>query len=289
MPVTAEPKATAIQDTSVENNLGLVHACAHRFKGRGIEYDDLYQAGCMGLVKASAAFDAGRGVMFSTYAVPVILGEIRRLFRDGGTVKVSRSLKELGLAAGRTRELLGSELGREATVNEVAERMGRAPEDVAQALAATTPPLSLTGGEEDGSGQIDLPEEGPEERLSDLLSLQQLLSSLEERDRQLIFLRYYRRKTQTEVARRLGMTQVQVRAAGQPSEGRFRSEAAAHAAGGRACGPYLRLAGILPYRSQSRVLAYRASCQGYGAMMDVPRSLLHHDWSCRIFRAAKGQ
>lgn len=205
MPVTAEPKATAIQDTSVENNLGLVHACAHRFKGRGIEYDDLYQAGCMGLVKASAAFDAGRGVMFSTYAVPVILGEIRRLFRDGGTVKVSRSLKELGLAAGRTREL-----GREATVNEVAERMGRAPEDVAQALAATTPPLSLTGGEEDGSGQIDLPEEGPEERLSDLLSLQQLLSSLEERDRQLIFLRYYRRKTQTEVARRLGMTQVQV-------------------------------------------------------------------------------
>ena len=137
MPVTAEPKVTAIQDTSVENNLGLVHACAHRFKGRGIEYDDLYQAGCMGLVKASAAFDAGRGVMFSTYAVPVILGEIRRLFRDGGTVKVSRSLKELGLAAGRTRELLGSELGREATVNEVAERMGRAPEDVAQALAAT--------------------------------------------------------------------------------------------------------------------------------------------------------
>ena len=100
MPVTAEPKATTIQDTSVENNLGLVHACAHRFKGRGIEYDDLYQAGCMGLVKASAAFDAGRGVMFSTYAVPVILGEIRRLFRDGGTVKVSRSLKELGLAAG---------------------------------------------------------------------------------------------------------------------------------------------------------------------------------------------
>ena len=210
MPVTAEPKSAALQDTSVEHNLGLVHACAHRFKGRGIEYDDLYQAGCMGLVKASAAFDASRGVMFSTYAVPVILGEIRRLFRDGGTVKVSRSLKELGLAASRTRELLGSELGREATVGEVAERMGRSPEDIAQALAATAPPLSLTSGEEDGSGQIDLPAEGPEERLSDLLSLHQLLSSLEERDRLLIFLRYYRGKTQTEVARRLGMTQVQV-------------------------------------------------------------------------------
>ena len=174
MPITAEPKPT-VQDTSVEHNLGLVHACAHRFKGRGIEYDDLYQAGCMGLVKASAAFDTARGVMFSTYAVPVILGEIRRLFRDGGTVKVSRSLKELGLAAGRVRELLGTELGREATVGEVAARMGRSPEDVAQALA-----------------------------------LHQLLSSLEERDRRLIFLRYYRGKTQTEVARRLGMTQVQV-------------------------------------------------------------------------------
>ena len=210
MPTKAGPKATAGQDTSVEHNLGLVHACAHRFKGRGIEYDDLYQAGCMGLVKASAAFDAGRGVMFSTYAVPVILGEIRRLFRDGGTVKVSRSLKELGLAAGRTRELLGSELGREATVGEVAQRMGRSPEDIAQALAATAPPLSLTEGEEEGSGQIDLPEESPEERLSDLLSLQQLLAALEERDRKLIFLRYYRGKTQTEVARCLGMTQVQV-------------------------------------------------------------------------------
>ncbi len=210
MPTTAGPKAAAGQDTSVEHNLGLVHACAHRFKGRGIEYDDLYQAGCMGLVKASAAFDADRGVMFSTYAVPVILGEIRRLFRDGGTVKVSRSLKELGLAAGRTRELLGSELGREATVGEVAQRMGRSPEDIAQALAATAPPLSLTEGEEEGSGQIDLPEESPEERLSDLLSLQQLLAALEERDRKLIFLRYYRGKTQTEVARCLGMTQVQV-------------------------------------------------------------------------------
>ena len=210
MPVTAEPKPVIGQDTSVENNLGLVHACAHRFKGRGIEYDDLFQAGCMGLVKASAAFDAGRGVMFSTYAVPVILGEIRRLFRDGGTVKVSRSLKELGLAAGRVRELLGSELGREATIAEVAGRMNRTPEEVAQALAATTPPLSLTGGEEDGSGQIDLPEESPEERLSDLLSLHQLLAGLEERDRRLIFLRYYRGKTQTEVARQLGMTQVQV-------------------------------------------------------------------------------
>ena len=87
----------------VEEHLGLVHACAHRFRGRGVEYEDLYGAGCIGLVKAAAAFDRNRGVKFSTYAVPVILGEIRRLFRDGGSVKVSRSLKELGLRVTRAR------------------------------------------------------------------------------------------------------------------------------------------------------------------------------------------
>ena len=92
----------------IEQNLGLVHACAGRFRGRGIEYDDLYGAGCMGLVKATDGFDEGRGVCFSTYAVPVILGEIKKLFREGGTVKVSRSLKELGLRvnAARSRPFL---------------------------------------------------------------------------------------------------------------------------------------------------------------------------------------
>ena len=88
----------------IEQNLGLVHACAGRFRGRGIEYDDLYSAGCMGLVKATDGFDEGRGVCFSTYAVPVILGEIKKLFREGGTVKVSRSLKELGLRVNAARE-----------------------------------------------------------------------------------------------------------------------------------------------------------------------------------------
>ena len=127
----------------VERNLGLVHSCAHRFQGRGIEYDDLFQAGCMGLVKATAAFDESRGVMFSTYAVPVILGEIRRLFRDGGTVKVSRSIKELGVKAARVREQLSTTLGRDAAISEVAEAMGKEPGEIAQALAATTPPVSV--------------------------------------------------------------------------------------------------------------------------------------------------
>lgn len=193
-----------------EQNLGLVHSCAHRFRGRGIEYDDLFQAGCVGLLKAIAAFDTGRGVMFSTYAVPVILGEIRRLFRDGGTVKVSRGVKELGLKALRCREQLSSAMGQEPTISQIAQAMGRDPAEIAEAIVATTPPASLTQDEDSGGGQLDLPSESIEERLSDLLSLKQLIAELEERDRQLIFCRYYREMTQTQVAAQLGMTQVQV-------------------------------------------------------------------------------
>lgn len=198
------------RSTMVEKNLGLVHSCAHRFRGRGIEYDDLFQAGCMGLVKATAAFDETRGVMFSTYAVPVILGEIRRLFRDGGAVKVSRSVKELGIKAARVKEQLGIALGRDPALSEVAQAMDRTPGEIAEALAATTPPVSLTGSEEEGGGQIDLPVDSPEERLSDILALKQAMAQMEDRDRRLIILRYYGNRTQTETARELGMTQVQV-------------------------------------------------------------------------------
>jgi RNA polymerase sporulation-specific sigma factor len=201
---------TEDRGTMVEQNLGLVHSCAHRFRGRGIEYDDLFQAGCMGLVKATAAFDESRGVMFSTYAVPVILGEIRRLFRDGGTVKVSRSIKELGVKAAKVREQLSTALGRDAAISEVAGAMDRTPGEIAEALAATTPPVSLTGSEEEGGGQMDLPVDSPEELLSDILALKQAMDRMEDRDRRLIILRYYRNQTQTETARELGMTQVQV-------------------------------------------------------------------------------
>ncbi len=198
------------RSTMVKKNRGLVPSCAHRFRGRGIEYDDLFQAGCMGLVKATAAFDEARGVMFSTYAVPVILGEIRRLFRDGGAVKVSRSVKELGIKAARVKEQLGVVLGRDPALSEVAEAMERTPGEIAEALAATTPPVSLTGSEEEGGGQIDLPVDSPEERLSDILALKQAMARMEEQDRRLIILRYYGNRTQTETARELGMTQVQV-------------------------------------------------------------------------------
>ena len=176
----------------IEENMGLVHACAHKFKGKGIEYDDLFQAGCMGLVKATDAFDTQRGVRFSTYAVPVILGEMRRLFRDGGTVKVSRSLKELSMKV----------------VRELSQRLGVEEEAVVEALGASAPVVSLTSDED--SSEIDLPVSSPEELLSDLISLKQMLGQLEERDRKLIQLRYFQNKTQVQTAKELDMTQVQV-------------------------------------------------------------------------------
>lgn len=194
-----------------EENLGLVHLCANRFRGRGIEYDDLYGAGCIGLIKAAKAFDTERGVKFSTYAVPVILGEIKRLFRDGGTIKVSRSTKELSMKITRLRERFMVKESREPTVSELCELSGEEPDAVVEALNVAMPPMSLTGSDdEDSGGQIDVPVAAPDEEITDRLSLDQALCSLEPADRQLIFLRYYQSKTQVQTAEALGMTQVQV-------------------------------------------------------------------------------
>lgn len=194
-----------------EENLGLVHLCANRFRGRGIEYDDLYGAGCIGLIKAAKAFDTERGVKFSTYAVPVILGEIKRLFRDGGTIKVSRSTKELSMKITRLRERFMIKESREPTISELCELSGEEPEAVVEALNVALPPMSLTGNDdEDGGGQIDVPVAAPDEEITDRLSLDQALCTLEPTDRQLIFLRYYQSKTQVQTAKALGMTQVQV-------------------------------------------------------------------------------
>ena len=194
-----------------EENVGLVHLCANRFRGKGIEYDDLYGAGCLGLIKAAKAFDAERGVRFSTYAVPVILGEIRRLFRDGGTVKVSRSLKELSLRLARERERFMISAGREPTVSELAELTGEDAELISEALGAAQPPLSLTGDLEGSEGSdIDLPVSSPEAEITDRLGLYQALSSLSADDRRLIWMRYFLGRTQSVTASALGMTQVQV-------------------------------------------------------------------------------
>ena len=195
----------------IEKNLGLVHACAGRFKGRGIEYEELYAAGCLGLVKACDGFDIGRGVCFSTYAVPVILGEIKKLFRDGGTVKVSRSLKELSLRINAAREHHSKLCGAEPGVTELAETLGTTPEQIALAIRASLPALSLTPtDDEDGLKEFDVPIDSPEEALSDRIGLAEVMGRLSEGDRRLIRLRFFAGRTQSETARVLGTTQVQI-------------------------------------------------------------------------------
>ena len=201
--------ASDIRKPSAEDNLGLVHLCANRFRGRGIEYDDRYSAGCIGLLKAVKAFDSDRGVKFSTYAVPVILGEIKRLFRDGGSIRVSRSLKELSLRLQRLCESFRQREMREPTVAELAVLSGESEAAVSEALCVSQPVISLTSGD-DEEGQTDIPVEAPDESITDLLALRQIMAKLDKKDRALLMLRYYKGFTQSKTAAVLGMTQVQV-------------------------------------------------------------------------------
>ena len=202
---------TAQRSAFIEQNLGLVHACAGRFRGRGIEYDDLYSAGCMGLVKAYDGSDESRGVCFSTYAVPVILGEIKKLFREGGVVKVSRSLKELGMRVNAAREQYIKLCGTEPSLTQLAQQLDEPLDSIALAVQAAQPALSLTpdNGEESGA-QLDIPVDSPEEELADRISLGEVLRSLPQEDQDLIRLRFYGERTQSETARLLHTTQVQI-------------------------------------------------------------------------------
>lgn len=193
----------------IEENLGLVHACANKFRGRGTEYDDLFQAGCVGLIKAADGFDPSRGFAFSTYAIPVILGEIKRIFRDGGAVKVSRSIKEKGRVLLHEKEKMASETGTEPTISALAERLGWEVEETAQVINAALPPVSLTQDDESGGGQIDVPVDN-ENEMFERLDLSRVIESLSERDREIIEWRYFRCATQSVTAKQLGMSQVQV-------------------------------------------------------------------------------
>ena len=200
----------------VEQNTGLVHSVVKRFAGRGYELDDLFQIGCIGLIKAVQKFDLRFGVQFSTYAVPLILGEIKRFLRDDGIIKVSRSLKETAGRAGSLRAELSQKLGREPTVSELAEKLGIPPAELSAALDATCPPESIYAASDDGTGMLpSLAErleskDSPETETVNRLTLHQLLAELEGRDRIILFLRYYKERTQTEIASRLGISQVQV-------------------------------------------------------------------------------
>ena len=198
------------RDRQIEENLGLVHTCAGRFRGRGVDYDDLVQAGCVGLCKAADGFDESRGFAFSTYAVPMILGEIRRLFRDGGSVKIGRTVKERARGILRAQQQMALELGREPTVSELSERTGFDVSETAFLLGAVQPTVSLTADDNERDRQIDVPVPPPDAQIEDRLFVQTALDKLNEDERMLIDLRFFRGWTQAKTAERLGVSQVQV-------------------------------------------------------------------------------
>lgn len=205
------------REVLIEQNLGLVHHIVKRFQGRGYEAEDLFQIGVIGLIKAIDKFDTSFEVKFSTYAVPLIAGEIKRFIRDDGPVKVSRTLKENGIKVKYARERLGMQLNREPTVEEVAKEAALTTEEVVLAMEAGIQVESIYKSVYQNDGNeiyiVDqLADKGKDEQESLLnhLVVNQLIGSLPEKEQKLIVLRYFQDKTQTEVAKILGISQVQV-------------------------------------------------------------------------------
>ncbi len=204
------------KDILVSYNLGLIRSVLKGFMNRGYEVDDLFQIGSIGLLKAIDKFDTSFDVRFSTYAVPMIIGEIKRFLRDDGLVKVSRSLKQTAAKAKGAEEKLFMELGREPTIQEISDEIQMDKEDIVMALEASYHPEYLYDvvHQNDGSPLylIDkISNESEEDRdIVDNIVLKDMLAKLKPRDRQVIILRYFKDKTQTEVANQLGISQVQV-------------------------------------------------------------------------------
>ncbi|WP_221565305.1 RNA polymerase sporulation sigma factor SigF [Alkalihalobacillus sp. TS-13] len=202
------------RDTIVEKNMRLVWSVVQRFLNRGYEPDDLFQIGSIGLLKSVDKFDLSYDVKFSTYAVPMIIGEIQRFIRDDGTVKVSRSLKELGNKVRKVRDELSKEFGRNPTVNEIATKLEISPEDVVMAQEAVRAPSSIheTVYENDGDPitLLDQISDQGDTKWFDQIALKEAIQTLNERERLIVYLRYYKDQTQSEVATRLGISQVQV-------------------------------------------------------------------------------
>lgn len=200
----------------VEENIGLIWCIVKRFYNRGAEAEDLFQIGSIGLLKAIDKFDLSYEVKFSTYAVPMIAGEIKRFLRDDGMIKVSRSLKELAYKAYQCKERLREELGRDPTMEEIAQNMEVDKEELVMAMEASTEVESLhkTIYQKDGHeiqlmDKLEEKEKG-EDRILDHMLLGQLLEQLDKEERQLIYLRYFANQTQSEIGKRLGISQVQV-------------------------------------------------------------------------------
>ncbi len=203
------------QERLTVSNTALVKSIVKRYMNRHVEYDDLFQIGCMGLVKAIRNFDLSYDVRFSTYAVPMIAGEIKRFLRDDGMIKVSRSLKELAAQAAAVRERLSAELGRDVGVAEIAEALRADAEDVAAALEAARPHMSIyepAYGDDSDALMLDRVQNGADEMGETLnrVLLKELLGSLEPRERAIILMRYFSDKTQNQIAAEMGISQVQV-------------------------------------------------------------------------------
>ncbi|MCI8333354.1 MAG: SigB/SigF/SigG family RNA polymerase sigma factor [Lachnospiraceae bacterium] len=206
----------AAREELIKENMGLIRHVVKRFLGRGVEAEDLFQIGAIGLVKAVDRFDLSFGVRFSTYAVPMIAGEIKRFLRDDSMLKVSRSLKELAGKAARLREQILMERGEEPGVEELAGLLGVEAEELVQAMDSSVEVESLQKivyqGDGEGLSLMDKVEQGKDEQETLLrrLLLEQLLDTLEPRERQIINLRFFCDQTQTQVAQQLGMSQVQI-------------------------------------------------------------------------------
>jgi RNA polymerase sporulation-specific sigma factor len=205
------------QGTLVENNIGLVWSIVRRFQNRGHETEDLFQIGCIGLIKAINKFDTSYDVRFSTYAVPMIIGEIKRFLRDDGIIKVSRSLKEVSNKARVIKEVLSKELGREPTIGEMAQRLNICTEELVMAVEAVHSPESLyspiSEGENSSLLLIDKLNDScndDETDIIDKIALREIMDTLKPREKQIIILRYFKEKTQVQIARMLGISQVQV-------------------------------------------------------------------------------
>lgn len=220
------------REVLIENNLGLVHHIVRRFSGRGIDREDLFQIGVIGLMKSIDKFDLTMDVKFSTYAVPLITGEIKRFLRDDGIVKVSRTIKENGWKVRQARQRLQNTLGREPLMQEIVNECGLSQEDIVLAMEADTTVESIYSAtyQDDGSEMylVDKVVQGEngvggsvggmyndicdteKEKVLDKMLLEQLLEGLTTKERELIQMRYFQNKTQMEVARSIGISQVQV-------------------------------------------------------------------------------
>ncbi|NLM12410.1 MAG: RNA polymerase sporulation sigma factor SigF [Epulopiscium sp.] len=213
---SAQSGDTAARDILVEENIGLVWSIVKRFKNRGYDIEDLFQIGSIGLIKSIDKFDLNYDVKFSTYAVPMIMGEIKRFMRDDGMIKVSRSLKEIGQKARMLKETLTKKNEREPTIQELADEMDIEVEELVMALEANSDIESLQSVIYEGDGnpirlidKLDL-DSNYENNMIDKIALEQVIEKLNPKERQIITMRYFNDKTQTEIADVIGISQVQV-------------------------------------------------------------------------------